>query len=68
MFSIPNIEAPTRSASSASRLRSRQTSCITGSAPTGISAIDTASGEQCAWAEGLSVALKASTNGRIGSS
>ena len=41
---------------------------MTGSAPACISPMDTASGEQWACAEGLSVALKASTNARIGSS
>ncbi len=37
-FSIPCIAAPIRSASSASRLRSRQTSCMTGSTPASRSA------------------------------
>ena len=63
MFSIPYIAAPISSASSPSRLRSRQASCMIGSAPTWRRAIDTASGEQWACAAGLSVALKASTNG-----
>ena len=61
MFSIPCIAAPSSSDCSASRLRSRQVSCMTGSTPAWSIPIDTASGEQRACAEGLSVALNAST-------
>src|SRR5439155_18823874 len=61
MFSVPCSAAPTMSASSASRLRSRQTSCITGSIPSWLSAIATATGDACACAAVLSVALTAST-------
>ena len=60
MFSIPCSAAPTMSACSASRLRSRQVSCMIGSTPSARSAIATASGEACARADGLSVALTAS--------
>ena len=62
-FSIPYMAAPIRSASSASRFLSRQTSCMIGSAPTSCRPMDTASGETWACAAGLSVALNASTNG-----
>ena len=48
------------SACRARRLRSRQVSCMIGSAPSERSAIATASGAACARAEGLSVALIAS--------
>src|SRR3954453_8570339 len=68
MFSMPCIAAPTISDCSASRFRSRQTSCMIGSAPHAFSAIATASGEACAWAEVLSVALNASTHAFIGAS
>ena len=61
MFSIPCRAAPAMSASSASRLRSRQTSCMTGSIPSCFSAIATASGEAWACAAVLSVAFAAST-------
>ncbi len=52
-FSIPCSAAPARSASSASRFRSRQVSCMTGSMPSCFSAIATASGEACACADGV---------------
>src|SRR5690349_21968945 len=68
MFCTPWIAAPISSDSSASRLRSRQVSCITGSTPAWISAIATASGDACACADGLSVALNASTYAFIGAS
>src|SRR5438132_3857526 len=48
------------SASSPSRLRSRHTSCITGSTPSCLSAIATASADACACAAVVSVALTAS--------
>ena len=57
MFWIPCIAAPASSASSASRLRSRQTSCMIGSTPAWRRPMATASGEQWACADGLSVAL-----------
>ncbi len=60
MFSIPCIDAPTMSASSASRFRSRQTSCMIGSTPSSRRAIATASGDAWACAAVLSVALAAS--------
>ncbi len=43
------------------RLRSRQVSCMTGSMPSCLSAIATASGDACACADVLSVAFIAST-------
>src|SRR3954452_413485 len=67
-FSIPCIAAPTISASRFRRLRSRQASCMTGSTPHALSAIDTARGEACACAAALSVALIASTHAFIGAS
>ena len=66
MFSIPCSAAPAISASSASRLRSRQTSCMIGSMPSCCSAIATASGDACACAAVLSVALTASTQSSYG--
>ena len=53
MFSIPCSAAPAISASSARRFRSRQVSCMIGSIPSCSSAIATASGEACAWADGV---------------
>src|SRR5262249_26290347 len=67
MFSIPCRAAPAISASSPSRFRSRHVSCSTGSIPSCWSAIATASGEACAWAEVLSVAFVASTYSANGS-
>src|SRR5262245_1623074 len=68
MFSMPCIDAPTISACRLRRLRSRHASCITGSTPHAFSAIDTARGEACACAAGLSVAFTASTHAFIGAS
>src|SRR3954447_23924568 len=68
MFSIPCMAAPTISASRFRRLRSRQASCMTGSTPDALSAIETARGEACACAAGLSVAFTASTQAFIGAS
>src|SRR4051794_26926833 len=68
MFSMPCIDAPTISASRFRRLRSRHASCMTGSTPDARSAIDTARGEACACAAGLSVAFTASTQAFIGAS
>ena len=69
MFSIPYIAAPDQVglerepvAVAAGELHDRLDAALLQARST------TASGEQCACAEGLSVALKASTNGRIGSS
>src|SRR5215218_6980590 len=67
MFSTPWSAAPAMSACSASRLRSRQTSCITGSIPRSSRAMATATGDACACAAVLSVALTASTYGSNGS-
>ena len=67
-FSMPCIEAPTISDCSASRLRSRQTSCMIGSTPHCFSAMATASGEACACAAVLSVALTASSQSCMGAS
>src|SRR3954447_22870524 len=67
-FSMPCIDAPTISPSRLMRLRSRQASCMTGSAPHALSAIATASGEACACAAALSVALTASRNACMGES
>src|SRR4029079_11514900 len=68
MFSMPCIAAPTISAWRFRRLRSRHASCMTGSTPHAFSAIDTARGEACACAAGLSVAFTASTHAFIGAS
>src|SRR5215210_1816463 len=68
MFSMPCSAAPTISASSARRLRSRQASCMTGSTPHALSASATASGDAWACAAALSVALTASTHAFIGAS
>ena len=65
---MPCIDAPTMSPWSARRLRSRQTSCMIGSTPQSFRAIETASGEACACAEVLSVALTASRYGCMGAS
>src|SRR3954453_2873812 len=68
MFSMPCIAAPTISPSRFKRLRSRHASCMTGSTPHAFSAIDTASGDACACAAALSVALTASTHAFMGAS
>src|SRR3954469_23783916 len=68
MFSMPCIAAPTISAWRLRRLRSRQASCMTGSTPHAFRAIETARGEACACAAGLSVAFTASTQAFIGAS
>src|SRR3954447_26245643 len=68
MFSMPCIAAPTISPCRFRRLRSRQASCMTGSTPQSLSAIDTARGEAWACAAGLSVAFTASTQAFIGAS
>src|SRR3954454_9986507 len=66
MFWMPCSAAPAISAWSASRLRSRQVSCMTGSMPSCFSAIAIESGDACACAEVLSVALTASTQSSYG--
>src|SRR5215211_6759272 len=57
----PSAAAPSRSACRASRFRSRQTSCITGSTPMSRSSRAAAIAAMCAWAALLSVQFTAST-------
>src|SRR5215218_5710232 len=64
MLRTPSAAAPSKSACSASRFRSRQTNCIAGSIPVSTSRREAASAETCVCAALLSVQLTASAEPR----